>query len=791
METFFIYLLKSLGVLSLFLACYQLFLKRETFFGTNRIFLLIGMLLSVFLPFINIVRTVWIDVVPQDNVAITELPIQYIMTEDSFNWWKLLLILYVVGLGVMFIRLLVQSFSLANILFKGQTFKKDHLKIVETKADISPFSFFNRIVYNPNKIEAAALPTILAHEKCHVRQLHSIDVLLINLFLIFQWFNPLAWWYRSAIQQNLEYLADGQAQQSEVTKKGYQYILLKSHVDDHLFSLVNPFFYSSISSIKKRIVMLNKEKSNRKKIWKYGLVIPLLSVFITTFQTVTVAQVRSSSQNTIEMSGADTYSIEKNTSDTEIKEIKSAIEQKGGQFTCTLKRNANGEIIDLQFEIKSKDNTGNAKFWSTPPFEMCYFGILSGGGPFVAGSQDSFEEFKKGMEESQDESGTTQSRLIIHDSITGKPIVTEVASGIEQSTKKDQISQTIYKDSVTGKTSGYTLKVPGKEAIVVRYGKEAPRATLNYAAPDHVKSTNNAWKDKQTVLRYDISTSKKNIKKFQNDITKTSTNHQSTLVIHDSVTGNPIVTKVASGIKLGVQDKKPLIILDGKEITHADLNLITPDQIKSMNVWKGELAITMYGEKATDGAIEIHTKNGKYKPVTYDKERSGDFPHGLTIRSNAYKDDKPPLYIINGKETPKSTFEKLNSADIKEVRVVKGGKALEKYGQKGKNGAIEIETKTDKWKVGYGKMPANSDKISYLDFFRQIQKDNPDAANINLNRALIIIDDKEASLKELDKITVGEIETVMTVADGKTALAKYGNKAKHGVIVLTTKKAKN
>lgn len=789
MEVFLPYLLKSLGILALFLGCYQLLLKQETFFNANRIFLLFGILLAVCLPYVTIVHTVWIDVVPHNNIPITgDLPMPYTVAEESFNWPKFLLIIYFIGLAIMLLRLIVQSFSIANLVFKGRTSKKGTIKIVETAVDVSPCSFFNRIIYNPNNIETASLPAILAHEKCHVRQFHSIDVLLANLLVIFQWFNPLAWWYRSAVQQNLEYLADAQAQQTEITKKGYQYVLLKSHVGDHLFSLVNPFFNSSISSIKKRIVMLNKEKSNRKKAWKYGLMLPLLAIFIMVFQTDTIAQVRVSEQHPIEIPRAENYSIGKNTSDAEIIEIKSAIEQKGGQFTYTLKRNASGEITDLQFEIK---NNGTGHFKSDSPFVRCYFGTLHEGGVYLGDNRESFEKFKKRMEEARNESGETRSTPIIPDSISGKPIVTGVASDIKPSAKADEISQTLHKDSVTGKTTGYTLKVPGKEPVEVRYGKKAPGPTLNYAAPDHVKSMNNAWKDKQAVLRYGLNTTRGNIKAFQNDIPKTAKNPQSTLVIHDSVTGNPIATGVASGIKLDIQDKNPLIILDGKEITYAALNLITPDQIKSMNVWKGQTAIRMYGERATDGVIEIHSKNSKYKPITYDKERSGDFPHGITIRSSVYKEDNPPLYIIDGKEAPKSTFEKLEPTNIKEIHVLKGEKALEKYGQKAKNGAIEIETKANKWKVGSGKMPADSEKISYSDFFRQIQKDNPDAANINLNKALIIIDGKEASLKELDKIKVGEIETTLTVADGKTAIAKYGNKAKHGVIVLTTKQAKN
>ena len=702
MEVFFLYLVKSLGILALFFVCYQLLLKQETFFSANRIFLLSGILLSVCLPMVSIVHTVWIDVVPQRTITNTDLlPVQHTMVEESFNWWLALSIIYFTGVGIMLIRLMVQSFSLAIILWKGRTFKKGSLKIVETEADISPCSFFNRIIYNPRKIEATSLPAIFAHEKCHAQQLHSIDVLLANLFVIFQWFNPFAWLYRSAIQQNLEYLADSHAQQTEDTTKDYQYVLLKSHVGDHLFSLVNPFFNSSISSIKKRIVMLNKRKSRKRNYAKFGTVLPILVVFVLLFNIKTEARHKIVTQNTtLTQEVEQSYLITSKTSDIELKAFEKEINHKNATLKITnLKRDKNGLIIEIAVQYKvdgSGEVTGN--YNDKEGISPIDFGIGNDGGIYIGSrtKKTSNSKILKTSENSESKEAAKEefSKLVIHDSISGKPIATNVTSSMESGAKKDEISQTLYKDSVTGKTSGYTINVPGKKPVEVRYGKEAPGAGLNYAAPDHVKSMNNAWNDKQTVLGYDLNASTRNIQTFQNDIAKTAKKPQSTLIIHDSITGNPIATGVASGIKLGIQDKNPLIILDGKEVPHATTNLISPNQIQSMNVWKGQTAISMYGEKAKDGVIEIRTKNSKYNPIVYDKERSGDFPHGLTIRSNIYTKPNPPLYIINGKEAPKSVFEKLDNTNIKEIRVLKGEKALEKYGKKGKYGVLLITSKT-------------------------------------------------------------------------------------------------
>jgi len=98
--------------------------------------------------------------------------------------------------------------SLRNVFTKSQNKQKDGFSFLKTTEDIAPFSFFKYIIFNPSLHNIHELDMILKHEKIHAKQYHTLDILLINLFVIFQWINPFSWFYKKSLQQNLEFIAD-------------------------------------------------------------------------------------------------------------------------------------------------------------------------------------------------------------------------------------------------------------------------------------------------------------------------------------------------------------------------------------------------------------------------------------------------------------------------------------------------------------------------------------------------------------------------------------------------------
>lgn len=148
-------------------------------------------------------------------------------------------------------------------------------RIVEMHGDHAPCSFGNTIFINPSKYDWEVYNQILSHEKIHVQQKHTLDIIVAELVLIFQWFNPFAWIYRREIENNLEFLTDDQVvQQNEVDKKSYQLSLVKVSAP-HLPLRLTTNYNQSI--LKTRIAMMNKKRSNLHTAWKYFFLLPVFA----------------------------------------------------------------------------------------------------------------------------------------------------------------------------------------------------------------------------------------------------------------------------------------------------------------------------------------------------------------------------------------------------------------------------------------------------------------------------------------------------------------------------------
>jgi hypothetical protein len=357
METLFLYIAKSSGLIAMFFLAYYLLLRKETFFTANRWFLLAGLLTSVILPFIVFTTIVWVEPTPT-NFDWSKMPTTPIQKESfEINWYLVLAIAYILGTVLFFVQFAFDFYNLNRVL-KGKQIQQqaDH-KFIDLEENIAPFSYFNTIVYNSSLYSESEMDNILEHEKVHSEQYHTIDVLITRVFCILFWFNPFIWLYKKAILQNLEFIADGEALKNISDKKAYQLTLLKITTHENGVVLTNHFYQSLI---KKRIVMLNKNQSKKRNSWKYALVIPVLIAFVFLFQMEIIAKEKnhkpaSESSTTISSTeDVDVYKITKNTTEAELKEKVSEINKNYGievRFTGT-KRNANNELTAIMVEIK-------------------------------------------------------------------------------------------------------------------------------------------------------------------------------------------------------------------------------------------------------------------------------------------------------------------------------------------------------------------------------------------------------------------------------------------------------
>ncbi|MES2411928.1 MAG: M56 family metallopeptidase [Bacteroidota bacterium] len=381
MEAISIYLLKSSGLIAVFYLAYHFLVRKETFFNSNRWFLLSGLFTSLLLPLFFIKKIILIEkpkISMEDLVAYSQQStktIQDVPVVEAFDWMQLIWISYVIIATALVIKIVFNFTSLYRMLYQQQVIKREKFKLVNLNENIAPFSFFNYIVYNSDLYTSEELQSILLHEKIHSQERHSVDVLIARLFCIVFWFNPFVWLYKKAITQNLEYIADQKAIGQLEDKKSYQRALLKVVSHQSCLSITNNFYQSLI---KKRIVMLNKNQSHKRNSWKYALIIPALIGFVFLFQIKVIAQEREKTTFTKRVRTGDGIRVvvDKNSTDAELKKDAALLKEKHGVTLkySKVKRNSAGEITGIKVEYKDKDgNKGVSQVDGKEPIKPIHF----------------------------------------------------------------------------------------------------------------------------------------------------------------------------------------------------------------------------------------------------------------------------------------------------------------------------------------------------------------------------------------------------------------------------------
>ena len=273
------YIIQLLLFQTLFLAVYDLFLQKETFFKWNRIYLLATPILSFIIPLLKLES--FQKSVPQDYmVYLPEVVINPQVYIENSNPFETLLgistFIFYVGMGLFFILFLVRLTKIVKLIQTSKSIKKDSYTLIVLDEKQAAFSFFNYIFINSHLLEKQDLQ-IIQHELIHSKQKHTLDLLYFELLKIVLWFNPIVYVYQKRITLLHEYISD--AEVVKVTdKKTYFNKLLAETFNVENISFINQFFKHSL--IKKRIVMITKEKSQKMKQLKYLLIAPLLLVML-------------------------------------------------------------------------------------------------------------------------------------------------------------------------------------------------------------------------------------------------------------------------------------------------------------------------------------------------------------------------------------------------------------------------------------------------------------------------------------------------------------------------------
>jgi len=279
-----LYLIQLNIYLVLFYGLYLLLLRNETFFKMNRLYLMGSTLLAMAIP---LMKAQWIkDLFVTEQIseathkvsktlttvisgrtevswvqntnpsAIQEVHNEAFLTANQVVW-----LIYGIVVTLLLLNF-IRKLYLANKAFR-------------TNSSYKAFSFFNKVLVDE---QLRGRETIMDHEMVHVRQWHSLDVIFLELFAAFNWFNPAAFAYKRAIRNIHEFIADETAAATLEHKSEYAILLVSNAFGTQSQKLTNSFYNHSL--LKKRLIMLNKNKSQKVAILKYGLSVPLFALMI-------------------------------------------------------------------------------------------------------------------------------------------------------------------------------------------------------------------------------------------------------------------------------------------------------------------------------------------------------------------------------------------------------------------------------------------------------------------------------------------------------------------------------
>lgn len=271
-----------------FYGLYLVLFKDLTFFSINRWYLVLTFLLGLLIPSFNIPvqtsETTGLIIgaqLPEIRITATN-PAAANMAADAsaFDLTGLLWAVYWIGVLIAVVKVGLEFFKIYRLWYSAERIEQNGYTLALTEEGHFPFSFMRTLFWSREYLpEAADAAHIEQHELAHIRQLHSLDILLVELVGIFLWFNPFIYWYKRSLKTVHEYLADAAVLQ-QASVRSYGNILLKHAQSGQHYALTHGLIPSQL---KQRILMMTKTNSPKQSLLKYALAVPVLILFVLAF----------------------------------------------------------------------------------------------------------------------------------------------------------------------------------------------------------------------------------------------------------------------------------------------------------------------------------------------------------------------------------------------------------------------------------------------------------------------------------------------------------------------------
>ena len=279
MENWITYIVECALCLALLYLPFWGLLKKETFFQYNRFVLLAITVLSFILPWISI-PAITSQLAPSETISIQLEEINVMISgkalSENISWKTILAIIYLSGAVTCLLYKMIDLVRLIRFIPRGCLWvhTENGIHIHCHAHDVVPFSWMNHIVISEKDYEENG-HNILLHEQAHIACGHSWDVLWLSFVEVLQWFNPFVWMLSKEIQDIHEYEADLTVLRKGINARDYQLLIIQKVVGSGSYTFANNFNHSSL---KKRITMMIKEKSNPWARLKYLYILPIVAI---------------------------------------------------------------------------------------------------------------------------------------------------------------------------------------------------------------------------------------------------------------------------------------------------------------------------------------------------------------------------------------------------------------------------------------------------------------------------------------------------------------------------------
>ena len=695
MGVFFIYILKSSVCLVLFYLFFRLLLSKETFHRFNRMALLGVLFFSLLIPCIEVTTRHQVEV-QQAVLSIEQLLLMAeleatpanvgaVQETPTISWVQIVLLVYLAGILFLVCRNIYSLICLFRLVHSGKHEKLEKgVTLVVHNQEIAPFSWMKYIVISRKDLEENGRE-ILIHEMAHIHHRHSVDLLVADICIFFQWFNPGAWLLKQELQNIHEYEADETVINEGVNAKEYQLLLIKKAVGTRLYSMANSFNHSKL---KKRITMMLKEKSNPWARLKYLYVLPLAAIAVTAFARPEI------SEKMEEISAV------------KVNDLAEIVQEKVLQDTVKVSKDEKKDALVVT-GVKSKEEE-----------EIVIFEVVEQM-PEYPGGMSALQKYLSEKIAGSPMKGKAGGRVMVGFTVaeTGKIKDVRVLQSDEASLNQEAeriVSE--MPDWIPGKQRGrpvpvkYTVPIrfgnirfaENKQPLIFADGMEISMDAMEKLDPSTIESIS-VLKDSTSIKVYGkrgangvilVNTQRGSKTKIQNKEISFSQKTTSTDAVPDFPVSGTVVDEQGRP-KAGVS----IIVPNTNHGTITDINgHFSLKAMKDGNLW-----FSFIGYKPVKASVSS-TMNIRMEQEVVDlfPELSGSVKNGNSgfkvnngVTVHGIKGEEP-LVIIDGKEAmEKDALSKLAPDHIKSISVLKDKSAQVVYGDKGKNGVIIVEMLTD------------------------------------------------------------------------------------------------